>query len=40
MTNTKFSNILFGVIMNLSSCCDVFNMLHYYNREIKYLEMT
>ena len=25
----------FGIIMNLSSCCDAFNMPHYYNREIK-----
>ena len=35
MTSTEYSNILFGIIMNLSSCCDAFNMPHYYNREIK-----
>ena len=34
MASTKDSNILIGIIMNLSSCCDVFNMPHYYNREI------
>ena len=33
MASTEYSNILFGIIMNLSSCCDVFNMPHYYNRK-------